>query len=372
MKRLGENQLGKSQSVRRSFQGLSNTRLFATTLWLATQTSCGSASTCPKGASHNSSASTSVATTHRPKSNLASIPRPGAPFAITRRQNYRIEFGAYGFEIDPFGGARINEFSLEGKSIIVPAKESPEANGSSIWPSPQSDWIWPPPPELDTLPWSVRIDHQTLVLESDVSEKLGLQVVQSITAEPEIGSVLIDYEFINRGKSARKVSPWQNTRVRPKGLTFYPASQPTYDFPDNTLVITPHEGVSWYQHKPSEVTRDSIKSYADGEEGWVAQVDGKLLFIKQFEDTKPGERAPKEGEVVLYVDVNGRFVEVEQQGRYAEIAPGTSRHWKVRWVLRILPNRIKPEAGNLELVKFVRDELSRIVQAHSDSQPTQQ
>jgi hypothetical protein len=284
-------------------------------------------------------------------------PGPGEPFAVTRRQNYRLEFGNYALEIDPVDGARILEFSLNGKSIVVPVGESPEAFGSSIWPSPQSDWSWPPPPEIDRLPWSVTVEPQSLLLESKTSEKLGLAVKQRITAELDLGAVLIDYEFINHGKTPRKVAPWQNTRVRPGGLSFYPASKPTHSYKENTLTLAPEAGIAWFQHTAGEVTKDSRKSYADGEEGWLAQVDERLLFIKQFENTNTTEQAPKEGEIVLYVDRNARFVEVEQQGSYQEIAPGASRHWKVRWYLRQLPDQVKVEKGNKVLVDYVREQL---------------
>lgn len=291
-----------------------------------------------------------------PSSEVATA-QPNVPYAITRRQNYRIEFAPYAFEIDPTGGAVILEFSLNGRSIIVPAKESPSAYGSSIWSSPQSDWGWPPPPELDALPWSAKIEGSALVLESGVSQALGLQVRQRIQAEPGTQSLLIDYEFINRGKASRKISPWQNTRVRPFGLTFYPASRPSYDYPENTLTIAPVSGISWFHHEPAAIGKDSKKSFADGEEGWMAHLDDRLLFIKQFEPSAVSEQAPKEGEVVLYVDGRAKFVEMEQQGSFAEIAPGASRHWKVRWVLRQLPDGMKAEKGNAKLVKFVRDTL---------------
>jgi hypothetical protein len=203
----------------------------------------------------------------------------------------------------------------------------------------------------------VTVEPQALVLESGVSAKLGLQVKQRIVPEPSTGSVLIDYEFMNRGTTPRKVAPWQNTRVHPKGLFFFPANKPTYSFAENTLKITPEDGISWYRHEPELLTSDSKKSYADGEEGWLSFVDGRMLFIKQFENVKANEQPPKEGEVVLYVDHAGRFVEMEQQGSYQEIAPGASRHYRVRWYLRQLPDQIAAEKGSTALVNYVREQM---------------
>lgn len=201
------------------------------------------------------------------------------------------------------------------------------------------------------------LEPKVLVLESKGSETLGLQVKQRIVVEPETGSTLIDDEFINRGTVPRKVAPWQNMRVRPNGLTFYPANQPSYRFAENTLTLKPKNGVCWFLHAPTPIKNDSMKSYADGEEGWLAHVDGRLLFIKQFENGKATEQAPIEGEVVLYVHNSGRFVEMEQQGSFQEIAPGASRHYRVRWFLRELPEQIATERDNPALVNYAREQL---------------
>jgi hypothetical protein len=293
----------------------------------------------------------------QPSRQAAATPSPGVPYAVVRRENYRIEFGAYGLEVDPTDGGRILEFSLGGKSIVVSAAESPEAFGSSIWPSPQSDWAWPPPVELDRRAWRMVSDPKSIVMQSETAEKLRLAVRQRITAEPSHGSALIEYEFTNRGSSPRKVAPWQNTRVRPNGLTFYPASRPSYVYKHATLVLTPDNGIVWFRHDPSEV-KESQKSCADAEEGWVAQLDGRLLFIKVFEDVKPSQQAPEEGEVVLYIHDSGKFVEMENQGAYRQLEPGSSFTWKVRWALRHLPDDIAPVRGNPALVAYVRATLA--------------
>jgi hypothetical protein len=283
----------------------------------------------------------------------------GVPFTVVRRKNHRIEFGGYGVEVDPADGGRIVEFSLGGKSIILPLTESPEAFGSSIWPSPQSDWNWPPPLELDRLPWQVISDPKSLVMQSETSKKLGLSVRQRITAEPDKGSVLLEYEFFNHGSQPRKVAPWQNTRVRPRGLTFYPASRPTYNYKYNTLVLAPEDKIVWFAHDPTKF-KDSQKSFADGEEGWLAHLDDRLLFIKVFDDVKPSEQAPEEGEIVLYVHDSGKFVEVENQGAFQAIQPGSSITWTVRWVLRQLPDAIAATRGSSALAAYVRATVAEI------------
>ncbi|MGC4069527.1 MAG: DUF4380 domain-containing protein [Polyangiaceae bacterium] len=277
-------------------------------------------------------------------------------FPVTRRRNYRIETAErLAIEVDPTDGARIIEFSLEGRNALVTIAESPDAHGSSIWPSPQSDWIWPPPPELDRLSWQVVETRRALVLESSISSALGLKVIQRIAPEERSKSVRIDYEFVNVGTKPRKLAPWQNSRVRPNGTTFYPATRGSYGYQDNTLALVPERGVTWFHHRPED-SKESRKSYADGREGWVAHLDGRLLFVKQFVDVPVERQAPKEGEVVLYVDGRGRFVEVEQQGSYDEIPAGSSRTWTVRWYLRWVPESMTNSSRDT-LVSFVREQL---------------
>jgi hypothetical protein len=275
----------------------------------------------------------------------------GVPYPIVRKQNYRIESGPLAVEVDPYDGGRILEFSLEGRSVIVPVGESPEAYASSFWPSPQSDWSWPPPPEFDKLPWKAEVDGTTLVLRSETSEKLHFSATQKIAIWSTHDALSVEFTITNHDSAPHKVAPWQNTRVRPKGITFYPSRQPTYT--QSSLKLTPVDGVTWYTHDPSTV-KDSLKSYADGHEGWMAQIDGDLLFVKVFPDVPRDAQAPNEGEIVIYVAGGGRFVEMEQQGPYTELAPGASLNWPVTFLVQRIPKSVRIEAGNSELVALAR------------------
>jgi hypothetical protein len=275
----------------------------------------------------------------------------GAPQRVVRQTNYLIEFGEHALEVDPTDGGRIVSFSLAGRSVVVPREESPEAYGSSFWPSPQSDWNWPPPLALDKAPWNASIDHDRLVLSSGTDERLGISAVQRIWAEPSRGAIVIEHVLVNRGSAPRRIAPWQNTRVRPRGLTFFPSQAPP--LADSALKLVPESGVVWFRHDPAAHTQ-GIKGFADGSEGWLAHVDDDLLFVKIFDDVPRSAQAPKEAEIEIYVDGAGRFVEVEQQGAYAELAPGASSTWPVRWLLRPVPRGISVEPGSAELLAYVR------------------
>jgi hypothetical protein len=282
-------------------------------------------------------------------------PLPGQPRTVVRQVNHVVDFGQLSFEVDATDGGRIVAFSLGGRSIVVPRSESPAAYGSSIWPSPQRDWRWPPPPAFDQRAWNTQVEGRTLVLQSATDETLQLAAEQRLTADLDRELLRIDVILTNRGSAPRRVAPWQNTRVRPNGLTFYPSSRPAYDW--STLKLEPLNGIVWFQHDPAQ-HQESVKLLGDGREGWIAHVDGELILIKTFPDVPEARQAPDEGEVILYVDGKGTFVEVEQQGAYEELAPGASATWSLRWILRRLPPEIAVQPGNLELVEFVRGEVT--------------
>jgi hypothetical protein len=277
---------------------------------------------------------------------------------VLRREHYRIELGPYALEIDAEDGARVVRFSLDGQNALVEREQSPEAYGSSFWPSPQSDWQWPPPFEFALLPWHATVSEAgELVLRSGTNQKLGLAAEQRVFAEPEHDCFAFVYTLVNRGTAPRKVAPWQNSRVRPGGLTFYPSAERT--LPQSTLELAPNDGIVWFLHDPATMKR-SGKAFGDASEGWLAQVDGRLLFLKLFPDVPKERQAPGEAEIEIYVHETGRFVEMEQQGAYAELAPGSTSSWTVRWLLRRLPDGLEAKPGSVELVRFVRGVIAEV------------
>jgi hypothetical protein len=275
----------------------------------------------------------------------------GVPRPIVRQYNYVIEFDHCAVEIDPADGGRIVAFSLDGRSVVLARDESPDAYGSSFWPSPQGDWVWPPPVALDKAEWKASIEGASLVLASGTDAKLGLSAKQRIAADMPRAALAIEYTLTNAGTVPRRVAPWQNTRVRPNGVTFFPS--PTPALPISSLKLAPVEGIVWFSHVPASI-KESSKLFADGSEGWIAQVEGDLVFVKVFPDVPREAQAPGEGEIEIYVHESGRFVEVEQQGAYVELAPGESSTWTVRWLVRRLPEGIGTEPRNRKLVDYVR------------------
>lgn len=262
---------------------------------------------------------------------------------------YRLTDGALAVELDPADGGRITELSLAGTNVLV-ARGAAASHGSSFWPSPQRDWDWPPPAELDHLPWRASLEGEVLVLESDVTSRLELSASQRVTAAPH--GVRIEHRFHNHGAAPRSVAPWRNSRVGPRGLTFYPS--PGAAFEGSTLKLGPSDdGVAWLRHDP-ETMKENAKSFADGAEGWLAHAAGDLLFLMTFPKVPRPAQAPTEAEIELYVDRTGLFVEVEQQGAYETLEPGeVSPPWTVHFQVHALPEGVPAERG-AALLSFVR------------------
>jgi hypothetical protein len=163
----------------------------------------------------------SVAYTHEPSPAAVA----GAVRKVVRRHNYVLEFGDYEAEVDPADGGRIVALRVDGQNALLERSASPEAYGSSFWPSPQSAWRWPPPPEFDKLAWNVEARDGRVLLESLTNEALGLAAKQALHADLGRGALIIEYTLENRGTKAVGVAPWQNTRLPPGGMTFFPSEE---------------------------------------------------------------------------------------------------------------------------------------------------
>jgi hypothetical protein len=194
----------------------------------------------------------------------------------------------------------------------------------------------------------------TLSLASATSGALGLSVTKTFSIDSAAGVVTIDYGLVNRGTQARSVAPWEITRVAAGGLTFFPMGDgaPTKGTQD-LLSLQMSGGVAWFAYDAATITNEQ-KVFADGNEGWIAHVDGDLLLVKAFGNTPAAQAAPGEAEIELYTDAAHTYIEVENQGAYASLAPGASSQWTVRWFLRKLDPSISVQVGSADLVSAVR------------------
>jgi hypothetical protein len=259
---------------------------------------------------------------------------------------HALEFDGFYFEVDPRVGGRVTRFRLGDCDVLSGPDVDALNYGSTFWTSPQSDWGWPPPAEVDRAPYSVAAEGDTLTLTSSPHEALGIRVTKRFSADRERGAVVLEYNIHNLGPKTRKYAPWEVSRVRSRGLTFFP----TGAWATGPLRVERCPTATWFDHDPAALNEVGQKSIADGACGFVAHAADGLLYLKSFADVPPERQAPGEGEVEIYA--NNRYVEIEVQGPYASIDAGACASWKVTWYLRKLPASIVASSRNAELLAF--------------------
>ena len=231
--------------------------------------------------------------------------------------------------IDPDRGGKILSLRHQ-ESEVISQLRFPESFGSTFWTSPQKEWNWPPVPEFDKQAYRVvQRDASRLVIASPVSERLGLSVGKDFSADAVNGTFVVTYSIKNEGSEAHRVAPWEITRVpnNGDGLVFFAPTDSIW--PSGVMSFETAEGAAWYQ---TDEWSHNRKVNADGC-GWLAYCAGGLLLVKTFQDLQPGEPAPGEAEVQVYVNRGKTFIELESQGAYTLLQPGESLSWTVRWHL---------------------------------------
>lgn len=272
-----------------------------------------------------------------------------------------LEFGELFFEVTPAVGGRITAARLGTNDALAPTNVHPNNYGSTFWTAPQSDWSWPPVEAIDSAAYTLMVEDTSFTVTSPAVTGTdtvvdGVRVTKKFSPDFAANAIVVEYTIVNGGGSAKKLAPWEITRVAPGGLTFFASD--TAPFPAMggapELPTTSMAGCYWFQNSPST---PQGKLFSDGK-GWLAHVTpDDLLFVKVFPDVATGEFAPGEAEIEIYSTSStpsegSRYVEVENQGAYATIPAQGSSTWKVIWYLRRLPDGVT-RAPSQALVDFV-------------------
>ena len=265
-----------------------------------------------------------------------------------------LELGSTYFEVTPRHGARITSLRQAGFELLTQAGASnyADAIGSTFWPSPQT-WPWPPPAEIDSQAYTVSVDTSGVInLEGQSNQATSLQVSKRFSADLVREGIELQYAMTNTGSAPVTWAPWEITRMPASGLAFWPTGGEP--FGAQPMVARAAAGHTWCD--PTQTAGEG-KLFADGAGGWLAYVVGDRLLLKRFQDQPPSAIAPNEAEIELYVNPDHGYVEVENQGAYASIAPGQTVRWQVSWYVRKLPARVVPSLGNPDLIAFVAETL---------------
>jgi hypothetical protein len=273
---------------------------------------------------------------------------------VVRGDRCVLAFGTTTMEVAAAQGGRITSLRLGAIELLTGPAVNAINYGSTFWTSPQADWGWPPIAAIDSAAFSMvaSADTECALQGMKVADAAhpnvdGIAIEKRFSADLAAQALVVKYTIVNGSTSARRLAPWEITRVAPGGLTFYASdSAPTGDRKPPTTTAA---GCVWLEHAAS-IAVDS-KLFGDGK-GWLAHVTpDNVLLLKVFDDVAPGAAASGEAEVELYTGAG--YDEIEAQGSYAELQPGAARDWTVRWYLRALPGGVTRSAGNAELVALV-------------------
>jgi len=267
---------------------------------------------------------------------------------------FTITSGNVSVSVNPEVGGRIISFKLNNHEILKQRDSTSNGYGSTFWPSPQSNWNWPPPAVLDTGRYSYKKVGNSIILTSGKGSTTGFQFIKEISPGKK-SSINLDYSIINISKENKKVAPWEITRVNKGGLLFFPMGKtPLRKKLFELAPVKIINKIAWYK-STKEKLKNHLLTITDGSEGWLAYAIDHKLFIKKFPNIQPKDFAPGEAEVLFYVDAKTDLMEIEAQGKYQMLKPGEKLHWGTKWTAVEIPSTIKLEEGNMKLVNFVRE-----------------
>lgn len=261
-------------------------------------------------------------------------------------------------EVDPSLGARISGFYCDDVNLLTGPEVDPHNFGSTFWTSPQSDWHWPPPPEVDNSPYIVVEGEEELVCCGSPCAKLGLLVTKRFRIDEKSQSLRVQYEICNQSADVIKVAPWEISRV-PGGLTVFANGSELIDKPAPLPEppVTNKAGATWLAYSRAATTVDQ-KLFAHSNEGWLAHFWNGYALIKEFEVVNEQKQAPGEAMIELFTSGLNNYVEIEQQGAYTKVAPRKSLSWPVTWKVRKVPLSLELQVGSPKVLDWVRSQLN--------------
>ncbi len=267
----------------------------------------------------------------------------------TEEGKYVIKAGNAVMTVNANEGGKVSSYKL-GEEEMLSQLRMQNQYGSTFWTSPQTEWNWPPVNEFDRAAYTAQLDGNVLTLTSQQARKLPYIIEKKFMPAKNGKLIRVIYTIKNMGSETRKVAPWEISRVisNEEGLIFFDAPVEQIEAAQGELIPFRGEaGASWYNF---EQTRANRKINSDGK-GWLGYAADGMLMIKKFADIAPGEPAPGEAEIQIYVNSGKTYIELESQGAYKEIAAGESLSWTVDWYLMPLDQaKAVPSAALLKTV----------------------
>lgn len=258
------------------------------------------------------------------------------------------------FEIDPDLGARIISAKIDENEVLLQERDGLQNWGSTFWPSPQSQWNWPPPREIHLGKYTADIHGAKLKLQSETDLDLGISVIKWYSFNEQQNCLEIEYQIKNDTDSSMQIGPWEIVCVPAENSNvFFPLGESPENV-QSTLEFEDIDGIGWFEYNP-DVLAGSQKIFNNAKEGWLAYInENNTLFVKSFPLLSSSEIAPGQGNVEVYVSKTFKYIELENHGKYTLLKPGESLEYTVRWYLLKIPESISNDSYSDELIDFVK------------------
>lgn len=263
--------------------------------------------------------------------------------------------------IDLRRGGRIVSFKIGESEVLSSNGVHRFFYGSTLWLSPEKKWSRTGPYDIGQ--FEVKsFDKKVL----EISELLPEDSPRDFSFDKqfEVGSadtsIIINYIINNISGSDQLVAPWEVTRVPTGGVAVTSLRNAQDSLTRNSayplLKVEVKKDIVWYPFDSSAISPEKL--FMNGK-GWIAYARNGLLFVKKFPVIGPEFFAPEEKNIEIYVNKEKTYVELENQGAYENVRPGSNLNYQVKWYLRRLPAGIKIEAGNINLLNYINSIVSR-------------
>jgi hypothetical protein len=267
--------------------------------------------------------------------------------------NFSLKYDHISIEIDPDLGGRVISAKLDDQELLLQERKELLNWGSTFWLAPQKLWNWPPPAAIHLGSYTAKIHGDSLKLTSEIDEQFACRVSKTFLFNEDRNCLEIEYRIINEADTALEVGPWEITVVPAKGAKVFFARGEEPIGANSNLVFEDKEGIAWFDYDDAALM-DAQKIYNNATQGWLAHINGDMLFVKSFDIIPANSLAPGQGNVEVYVSKKFEYIELENHGKYLRIPAGDSLTYKVKWYFRKLPAEIQKGSYSVELINFVR------------------
>lgn len=242
-----------------------------------------------------------------------------------------LQKGALILKIAPDTGARVASLQYHGQELLSMVKDKNAFRwGSTVWPSPQADWNWPPPEVMDRGIYEVtKKSSEAVHLKSPLKAYKDLQVTKRFKLLDE-NNIQVQYNFENKGDTSIQVGIWEVTRIPYAGQVFWKTGT-AIETP--TLGLNQADSISFFELKGH---KEPGKLFIKSSEAWVAYQYKGIRLTKQFDAIPLELIAPEQAPIEVYYEPVYKFAEIEEHGPYTRLAPGAVTTFELLWSLEKL------------------------------------